>query len=243
MIASRCFELEWIEARRKELGAADPGILEKAIHALALLSGLVRSECDLVFKGGTALLLHLPEFRRLSIDIDIVCSEPKAEFERRLDSIIPSGPFIRWEEHLRGDRGLPKRRHYKFYYPSPTQGEKQEPILLDVVEEPNVIADLVERPILVSFIECEEETLVRLPSVESAALKQRFPMYVNIEIRQNRHISNPRISGLHRPNICVHRPLKCPRPMRRCPPLNMFLWWPGEKNQPLLAPWGLLPPL
>jgi predicted nucleotidyltransferase component of viral defense system len=113
MIASRCFEPDWIEEWRKRLGAADPGILEKAIHALALLCGLVRSKCDLVFKGGTALLLHLPEFRRLSIDIDIVCAEPKQEFERRLASILPASPFHRWDEHVRGDQGLPRRRHYK----------------------------------------------------------------------------------------------------------------------------------
>jgi hypothetical protein len=100
MIASHCFELDWIKAQREQLKAADPGILEKAIHALALLEGLVRSDCDLVFKGGTALLLHLPEFRRLSIDIDIICSEPKVDFERRLEGIIPGGPFLRWEPKI-----------------------------------------------------------------------------------------------------------------------------------------------
>ena len=42
-------------------------------RALSLLESLVRSGCPFVFKGGTALMLHLDTSRRLSIDVDIVC--------------------------------------------------------------------------------------------------------------------------------------------------------------------------
>ena len=51
---------------------ADPILVEKLIHALLLLEGLVKQKLDFVFKGGTALMLHFDSTKRLSIDIDII---------------------------------------------------------------------------------------------------------------------------------------------------------------------------
>lgn len=91
---------EWIVAQQAQLGMADPIILEKAIFALTLLDLLSRTDLDFVFKGGTALLLHLPRPSRLSIDIDIVCNEAKPKFESILEAIMSRSPFLRWDEQL-----------------------------------------------------------------------------------------------------------------------------------------------
>ncbi len=59
MIKTESRELAWINARRKELRRADPGLIEKVICALTLLEQLVLADLDFVFKGGTAVLLSV----------------------------------------------------------------------------------------------------------------------------------------------------------------------------------------
>jgi Beta-L-arabinofuranosidase, GH127/Nucleotidyl transferase AbiEii toxin, Type IV TA system len=157
---------EWITAQQARLDMADPIILEKAIFALTLLDLLGRTDLEFVFKGGTALLLHLPRPNRLSIDIDIVCNAPKLEFESALDTLISISPFLRWDEQLRGERGLPGRRHYRFHFQSPTQSQEMH-ILLDVVTEPNVLIHIVERPVNATFLEITETIAVKTPCLES----------------------------------------------------------------------------
>ena len=76
MIADTCFSAEWQVRKREELGGCDPVLLEKTIHAFALLDALAARGLEFVFKGGTSLLLRLPRIRRLSIDADILCHEP-----------------------------------------------------------------------------------------------------------------------------------------------------------------------
>ena len=144
----------------------DPGILEKAVHALALLGHLADSGLPFVFKGGTSLLLHLPRPRRLSIDIDIFCHAAPEELDAVLVEIAQRAPFTGFEEQNRGERGLPRRRHFKFHYPSPTQGRPLH-ILLDVVEEAECPVDLIDKPIRTPFIEVEREVLVRVPTLEA----------------------------------------------------------------------------
>lgn len=157
---------EWIIAQQARLGMADPIILEKAVFALTLLDLLGRTDLDFVFKGGTALLLHLPQPNRLSIDIDIVCNEPKPDFESALDELLGKSPFLRWDEQTRGERRLPGRRHYRFHFQSPTQGQEMH-ILLDVVTEPNVLTHIVERPVNTAFLEIAEPIAVKTPRLES----------------------------------------------------------------------------
>ena len=65
---------EWIESLRTQYPyIKDASLLEKTIRAFSLLESLARSGCPFIFKGGTALMLHLDSSRRLSIDVDIVC--------------------------------------------------------------------------------------------------------------------------------------------------------------------------
>ena len=59
MIADQCFTNEWHARKREELGGCDPALLEKTIHAFALLDALAARGLDFVFKGGTSLLLRL----------------------------------------------------------------------------------------------------------------------------------------------------------------------------------------
>lgn len=167
MIHDICFTAGWLDQKKKELRGVDPGLLEKALHAFALLGHLAESELKFVFKGGTSLLLHVPVVRRLSIDIDILCSEPAAELDRILAQVSQVPPFVRYEEHERGFRGLPARRHFKFFYTS-LDGNNDAPfVLLDVVEEPEVPHDVVVKPITPSILEIRREIPVTIPTVES----------------------------------------------------------------------------
>jgi hypothetical protein len=53
MIASHCFQPEWICSCREALGGGDPILIEKTIHAFALLDLLAQTGLPFVFKGGT----------------------------------------------------------------------------------------------------------------------------------------------------------------------------------------------
>ena len=167
MISSRCFTEEWLQAKRRELRAGDPGLLERAIHALALLGHLAESGLDFVFKGGTSLLIHVPVIRRLSIDIDILCSAPASDFNRVLTEIAAKPPFLRYEEDERGSRGLPHRRHFKFFYTPLIAGNPAPYIFLDVVEEARIPHDVVIKPIDLPFLEIDREVMVNVATIES----------------------------------------------------------------------------
>lgn len=167
MFSPAVFTPEWIHRQRLELGRCDPAILEKCVYALTLLGYLEESGLPFLFKGGTSLLLHLPQPRRLSRDIDIVCGRPPAEVDEVLALLSRRAPFLRYEEDARGARGLPQRRHFKFFYRSALAGDAGSEVLLDVVEEANEVHEVVRRPIRTRFLEPEREVLVRVPTVES----------------------------------------------------------------------------
>ncbi len=167
MFSPTVFTPDWINTQRRMLGNCDPGILEKCVHAFTLLGYLGESGLPFLFKGGTSLLLHMPEVRRLSRDIDIVCGCPAADVNAVVQAIGQRAPFLRWQEDDRGARGLPQRRHFKFFYRSALPGNTEQELLLDVVEEAREVHTIVLRPIRTSFLEPETEHLVRVPTVES----------------------------------------------------------------------------
>jgi hypothetical protein len=148
------------------MGNCAPDILEKCVHALTLLGYLVESGLPFLFKGGTSLLLHLPQTRRLSRDIDIVCGIPTAEVDTFLSSVAKRSPFARYEEDPRGARGLPRRRHFKFYYRSSLQGYGDEHVLLDIIEDAREVHTSVDRLIRTDFLEPERQIMVRVPTIE-----------------------------------------------------------------------------
>lgn len=167
MIAEICFTADWLDKKRKELKGVDPSLLERALHAFALLGHLAESDLKFVFKGGTSLLLHVPVIRRLSIDIDILCSAPTTELDRVLADVAKVPPFIRYEEDERGSRGLPERRHFKFFYTPLVAGNPAPYVFLDVVEEPHVPHEVIDKPITPEILEIRREIQVTVPTVES----------------------------------------------------------------------------
>lgn len=76
-----CFEVGWIEDLRSAYPLASPNLIEKTIYAFELLGLLKRLGKPFILKGGTSLLLLLPEIKRLSIDVDIIGSFDLVEME------------------------------------------------------------------------------------------------------------------------------------------------------------------
>jgi predicted nucleotidyltransferase component of viral defense system len=75
MIAEKCHQENWIQEKRIEFGKADPLLIEKVIKAFTLLDTLVQQDLTFTFKGGTALLLLLPQPLRFSIDVDVIIEQ------------------------------------------------------------------------------------------------------------------------------------------------------------------------
>ncbi len=166
MIDGECFTSEYLQAQRGQFGLVDPLLLEKSIHALALLGLLTESGMPFLFKGGTSLLLHLPRIRRLSIDVDIVTSVSGSALERTIREVGKQAPFIRQDEDDRGARGLPARRHFRYFYTS-CLTNREDFVLLDVVEEENCALESVSLPIKTEFIQTEGQLNVRVPTAEA----------------------------------------------------------------------------
>lgn len=166
MIRSECFSEPYIALKAKELRPVDPLLLEKAIHALALVGYLVESGLPFVFKGGTCLLLFMQPIRRLSIDVDILCGESDARVDEILKSIAAKPPFTGHAPDERGERGLPRRRHFRFTYRSIQPRSLSQHILLDIVVEPRCVLPTMRRPVQAPFLTVEGETQVEVPTPE-----------------------------------------------------------------------------
>ena len=101
MIARHCFSKKWIDRQRKQYPRTDPYLIERQLAAFGLLGLLVQSGKQFLFKGGTSLVLLLPNARRLSIDIDIVGDFSTEE----LSSLVGGSIFQRMEEDEREQKG------------------------------------------------------------------------------------------------------------------------------------------
>lgn len=168
MIHQKAITREWIHELAGNLGNADPLLVEKVTWTLRLLEGLVKQKVTFVFKGGTALMLHLDSTRRLSIDIDIMLADSVENLDQLLNNIAKDQGFQRWELQQRSTNTFITKEHYKFYYaPLRKNAGKEEFVLLDVLYE-NVHYDkLLSLPIESSFIPQKGEPLkVRAPSVD-----------------------------------------------------------------------------
>lgn len=73
MILPGSFSRDWIERFRqvKEFSKINPPVLEKMIHALALLETLKLAGMNFIFKGGSSLILLLEKTRRFSVDMKL----------------------------------------------------------------------------------------------------------------------------------------------------------------------------
>ena len=111
------------------------------------------------------MILLLKEFHRLSIDIDIVTEMPRTEYEPNLTDIGKKVPFLGCEPDDRGERGLPRRTHFKFFYNSAISN-RRDYVLLDILEEKDLYPKIEFNPIKVSFIEMEKSVKVRMPTID-----------------------------------------------------------------------------
>lgn len=169
MIKPHCFEPPWIFGFKgqKEYKRINPGILEKMIHALALLQHLKKQGLDFVFKGGTSLIIILKKANRFSVDIDIITLHKRGEIEKILDAVVQTSHFEKWEldEKRSYKEGVPKA-HYFLTYPS-NLNEAANYILLDILFEEPHYPKMHDRPIIAKWIETEEEILILTPTAES----------------------------------------------------------------------------
>jgi len=166
VLQEKCFTKEWLDEQRAQMQRVDPGLLEKSIHALELVGHLVRYKLPFVFKGGTCMLLLMEEVRRLSIDVDIVCTVSGSEMESVLLAIGKESRFENFEQDHRDPDRLPKRSHYKFSYISAVNGKSAD-ILLDVMEEECLYPQTITKPVATPFAIPKNYVEVQVPTIEN----------------------------------------------------------------------------
>ena len=167
MINPTSRSLEWITEASRNLGVHDIALVEKTIRAFSLLEALARSGCPFLFKGGSSLMLHLNTSKRLSIDIDIICS-PGTSIEDYLGMYAEEYGFGKVELVERISRKDIPKQHAKFYYEVSYPGNGgQDKILLDVLFEETHYTKIVSLPIQSPLLITDEPPImVNLPSHE-----------------------------------------------------------------------------
>lgn len=167
MIRRYCFQEEWIRIKGKEINA-DPILIERTIYAFELLALLIKGKTPLIFKGGTSLMLLIPELKRFSIDLDVVTVEDDRTLAIIFDKIIEKETFKRWKEDTRSlDTEVPKR-HFKFYYDSPV-ARSELYVLLDILQSKIAYPSIIKKPVMHPIFEVEEEIEISIPSINSIA--------------------------------------------------------------------------
>lgn len=109
----------------------------------------------------------MPVIRRLSLDIDILCAAPADTLEKSITEVATVAPFVRYEEDDRGARGLPLRRHFKFFYSPILEGNPAPFVILDVVEEYDIPHEVVVKTIKPDLLQIERDVTVTVPTIES----------------------------------------------------------------------------
>ena len=165
MIDTDNITLDWINKASKEHRNADKILVEKVIRALSLLEGLVKQKLSFVFKGGTALMLHLNSSKRLSIDIDIILPKKPEDLDQILDRVASEQGFVRKELQKRSSNSKIDKAHYKFYYsPLHKTSKGEEYVLLDILFEEVQYMNLIELRIQSSFLPEKESPLIVMSS-------------------------------------------------------------------------------
>ena len=168
MINREKITLDWIQKVSKANRKADKILVEKVIRAFLLVEGLVMQKLSFIFKGGTALMLHLNSTKRLSIDCDIIISKKPEKLDELLDKVATEQGFLRKELQHRNTKSKIDKAHYKFFY-TPIHKSKQdeEYVLLDILFEGINYKRIVQINIQSSFVPNELIPLtVDVPSLE-----------------------------------------------------------------------------
>ena len=156
---------EWIKEVSEENSFSNIVLIEKTIRAFMLLESLILSGCPFVFKGGTALMLHLNSEKRLSIDIDIICP-PETDLEQYLSKYAHNYGFNNIKLIERKTSHHVPKSHAKYYYQAVyTTSAKTEYILLDVLFDNVLYNKVLQLPVQSRFLKTRGETVyVNLPS-------------------------------------------------------------------------------
>lgn len=170
MILPESFSREWIMDQRKKVSKADPGIIEKLIHALALVEQLTLSGLGFVFKGGTSLILLLYEPRRFSVDVDIVTEESRKKIEDVLEIVCSKYHFSRFElDEGRSYKGNIPKAHYELFFHS-GYDEKEKSILLDILFEKHSYPNTIQKMVDGEWIKTDDNPVeITIPDVNSIA--------------------------------------------------------------------------
>ena len=168
MINKEKITIDWINTISKKNRKTDKILVEKVIRALLLLEGLAKYKVPFIFKGGTALMLHLDSTKRLSIDIDIILPEEFDTFEHTLDKITKEQGFLRKELQHRDTKTKLKKEHFKFFYtPIHKSNKVEEYVLLDILFEKIAYTKLVKIPVQSSFVPNDGENfIIDIPCLE-----------------------------------------------------------------------------
>ncbi len=170
MIHPDTLKKDWIEKVAKDNRNADTILVEKAVRALYLLEQLQKNKLNFIFKGGTSLLLLLPELKRLSIDIDIIIQDKSDNIKVLFDKIIEQTDFLEYKKDEREAKSNIEKAHYKFYYEPVTQARpKQEYILLDILYEASPYSEHVQQTAIdSSFLKSTGDPVtIMLPTCEA----------------------------------------------------------------------------
>lgn len=171
MILDETFTADWIKTiARQFTKPVDLKLLEKVIRALSLLEQLRLQGLSFVFKGGTSLVLHFNQPRRLSIDIDIVMPQQNNALPALFDAIVATGQFTRWsDDSARKSHEHIPVGHYKFYYDSVIDAQAgfgPEPILLDILYAEPDYEVLIEKPLTHPWLQTAAPCpMVQLPDI------------------------------------------------------------------------------
>lgn len=170
MIKDTSFTADWLSAFKAQAKhkRIDTIILEKMIYAFHLLDQLKTNGLDFVFKGGTSLVLLLESSNRFSIDIDIICNTERNMLESILDKVVKNSKFPAYslDEHRSYREGVPKA-HYGFEFQSVVESKYTGKILLDVLIEDSIYPEHTEKAIRTKWIETENETIIKVPTINS----------------------------------------------------------------------------
>lgn len=159
---------EWIGKVSAAHRNADKILVEKAIRAFLLLEGLVKEGIPFIFKGGTSLMLHFQDAKRLSIDIDIIISQAVSNLEERLDAVIISQGFLRREKQPRNLTSKIIKEHHKYFFkPLYRTRNDEDYVLLDILFEEVNYDRIIQLPIRSTFLPPDDNPLlVSIPGLE-----------------------------------------------------------------------------
>ena len=178
MINKESLNENWIKDIAKN-HKSDPILVEKVIRALYLLETLQQTNLKFIFKGGTALMLMLPEPKRFSIDIDIIVPDKSQDIKSYLDQVIQNSDFIEYKLNERKTKSNIEKAHYKFYYNPVTNARAEsEYILLDVLYEDSHYGEHThEIPVNSLFILSEGEDVSVTVPLPEAILGDKLTAY------------------------------------------------------------------